>query len=539
MKALFTFLFLSLISLTLYAQNTVGVLNNGLKAYDAYTLYTPADYTSTYMINNCGQVINQWNSDYIPGLAAYLLPEGRLLRTGRDVSSNEFTTAGKGGIIQIFDWDGTLEWEANVNDVNFGAHHDIEYMPNGNILILRWERKFQDELIQAGKDPAATPNELWIPSIIEIRPLDMGNFDIVWEWHLFDHLVQDQDATKDNFGVISENPRKVDINYNDITEQDWGHLNCVDFNVGRDEILLSSRNFDEIWIIDHSTTSVEAASDNGGNTGLGGQLLYRYGNLSTYQDVMGLSTLDGQHDAEFLISGDNEAPVIQLYNNNNSTIRPSAFVEFSPKMNGNNYALEGGVFDITGEPIVFESNAQRNFDSAIMSSVQTLANGNLLINAGRSSNFVEFDSLGNEVWRYKGPVSLFGPNEQGSNIIGATFRIEKFSINDPMFDNLDVSVKAESIEINPNLTNCGITSTKDIISLEASVFPNPFDQFIQIETEEFGSLSAELYSSLGTLIFQKELSIGERLNTELLQAGIYFLKLKQEDSEKSFKMIKF
>jgi len=249
--------------------------------------------------------------------------------------------------------------------------------------------------------------------------------------------------------------------------------------------------------------------------------------------------LDGQHDAEFLDTGINEAPIIQLYNNNNSTIRPSAFVEFSPKMNGDDYALEGGTFGITGEPIVFESNSERNFESAIMSNVQTLPNGNLLINAGRSSNFVEFDSLGNEVWRYKGPVSIFGPNEQGSNIIGSTFRIEKFSISNPMFDNLDVSIKAESIEINPNLTNCGITSTKDIIPLEAKVFPNPFDQFIGIETEDFGSLSAELYSSLGTLIFQKELSIGERLNTELLQAGIYFLKLKQEDSEKSFKMIKF
>lgn len=527
-------------STAVFGQNTIGVLNNSSSAYDGYTLYAPADFTSTYLIDNCGRVINQWDSDFIPGLVAYLLPDGRLLRSGREISTNNFTAAGKGGMIQIFDWEGNLEWEAVVSDEQFGAHHDIEYLPNGNILLLRWERKLEAELLQAGKDSNFTPAELWIPSIIEIVPLSFGDFDIVWEWHLFDHLVQDVDPTKDNFGVIAENPRKVDLNYENITERDWAHLNCIDFNISRNEILLSSRNFDEVWIIDHSTTSSEAASDIGGDANLGGQLLYRFGNVAAYQDVNQASLLDGQHDAEFKQGPNDTVPCIQLYNNNNENPRPSEFVEFRPRLNEEgDYAIENGGFDISGTPIVFASTGDRNFESAIMSNVQTLPNGNLLINAGRTSNFVEFDSLGNEVWRYAGPVSLFGPNEQGTNIIGATFRIEKFNVADPMFVGLDVSIKAEAIEVNPTLTNCGITSTSSLIPLEASVSPNPFDNQITIESLDLGEIDVEVYSALGALVLAKKMNTGEQLDSSSLQAGIYFLRLKKDNKVSSFKMIKF
>ena len=36
---------------------------------------------------------------------------------------------------------------------------------------------------------------------------------VVWEWHAWDHLVQDYDATKDNFGVVSDQIDKIDLNY--------------------------------------------------------------------------------------------------------------------------------------------------------------------------------------------------------------------------------------------------------------------------------------------------------------------------------------
>lgn len=539
MKTLFLIFSSCLCSLILFGQNTIGVLNNSIKAHDAFTLYAPVSYTSTYLIDNCGRVINQWDSEYDPGLVAYLLPGGRLLRTGRETESGNFPGAGKGGIIQIFDWEGNIEWEALVSDNQFGAHHDIEYLPSGNILVLRWEKKFDFELIQAGKNPNFTPAELWIPSIIEIKPVGTEDFDVVWEWHLFDHLVQDYDPAKDNFGIISENPRKVDLNYNNITERDWGHLNCIDFNIERNEILLSSRNLDEVWVIDHSTTSQQAASDIGGNSNLGGQLLYRFGNASVYQDSLEVSFLDGQHDAEFKLLPDNSIPCIQLFNNNNENFKTSEFVEFVPKLDGDgNYALENNRFDTVGVPIVFDGGVEGNFNSTIMSSVQALPNGNLLVNSGRTSKFIEFDSLGNEVWRYVGPVSIFGPNEQGSNIVGSTFRIEKFSITNPIFDTLDISIKADAIELSPSLTNCGLTSTTSIFPLEANIYPNPFNNYFTIEGPGLDEVDLEIYSSLGALVLKKEIKSGEQLDATFLQSGFYLIKLKEDESEATFKMIK-
>ena len=249
------------------------------------------------------------------------------------------------------------------------------------------------------------------------------------------------------------------------------------------------------------------------------------------------SIFDGQHDAEFKIGS--ESPCIQLFNNNNESSLPSEFVEFVPQLDENgNYALIDNKFGISETPIIFQSNEIRNFDSAIMSSVQTLGNGNLLINAGRRSNFVEFDSTGNEVWRYMGPVSLFGPNEQGTNIIGSTFRIEKFSIFDPMFDDLDVSVKAESIELNPNLINCGITSAQSIVQLESNVYPSIFSDVLNIQSSELTNIELTIYNALGKLVIQKEVSNGERLLVDHLQAGIYFLKLRKENAEAQYKLIK-
>jgi hypothetical protein len=539
MKAVVLLLLVCLTNIEVFTQNTVGVLNNSLDAYEGYTLYAPIVYTSTYLLDNCGRVIKEWNSDFNPGLAAYMIPGGRLLRSGKATESN-FNSAGSGGIIQIFAWNGILEWQAEVSDDQFGAHHDIEYLPNGNILLLRWEKKNSEDLIQAGKNPDFIPSEMWLPSVVEIQPLEFNSFDIIWEWHLFDHLVQDVDHTKDNYGVIADNPRKVNINYNNITSRDWGHLNSIDYSESRDEILLSSRNLDEIWIIDHSTTSEEAASDTGGDQNLGGQLLYRFGNISAYQDTSETSQLDGQHDAEFQISSENDLSIL-LYNNNNQSAKFAEAFEFKPKLDSNGrYALDSNRFDIIGLPIIFEGSEERNFDSPIMSSVQKLPNGNLLFNAGRVSVFVEFDPLGNEVWRYRGPVSFLGPIEQGSSLSGGTFKIERYSLEDPIFDNLDTSIKAESIELNPNLINCGLSSvsTGYATPIESSVYPNPFSDFITIEFSNYEEVTLEVYNALGALVINQQIKTKRKLNLSALPAGMYYISLNKGNIKSRFKVIK-
>jgi len=64
------------------AQNqTVGLFLNDSSAFNGYTFFAPASYTNTYLINNEGLLVNSWEGTYSPGLSAYLLENGNLLRT--------------------------------------------------------------------------------------------------------------------------------------------------------------------------------------------------------------------------------------------------------------------------------------------------------------------------------------------------------------------------------------------------------------------------------------------------------------------------
>ena len=62
------------------------------------------------------------------------------------------------------------------------------------------------------------------------------------------------------------------------------HVNAVAYNADLDQIALSSPNFSEIWIIDHSTTTEEAKGHTGGRWGKGGDILYRWGNPRAYKN---------------------------------------------------------------------------------------------------------------------------------------------------------------------------------------------------------------------------------------------------------------
>src|SRR5207248_2769403 len=37
--------------------------------------------------------------------------------------------------------------------------------------------------------------------------------EIVWEWHAWDHLIQEFDPQKANYGVVADHPERVDINF--------------------------------------------------------------------------------------------------------------------------------------------------------------------------------------------------------------------------------------------------------------------------------------------------------------------------------------
>lgn len=100
----------------------------------------------------------------------------------------------------------------------------------------------------------------------------------MWEWKFKDHLIQDFDATKLNYGVVENHPELLHLNFDNGSYDNYTHANGLDYNAALDQIVISARHLSEIFIIDHSTTTVQAAGHTGGNSGKGGDFLWRFGN---------------------------------------------------------------------------------------------------------------------------------------------------------------------------------------------------------------------------------------------------------------------
>jgi len=48
---------------TVNAQTTVGLKLNTGNAFSGYTLFSPLSSTTSYLIDNCGEVVNKWECD--------------------------------------------------------------------------------------------------------------------------------------------------------------------------------------------------------------------------------------------------------------------------------------------------------------------------------------------------------------------------------------------------------------------------------------------------------------------------------------------
>ena len=198
-------------------------------------------------------------------------------------------------------------------------HHDITILPNENILIICEETRTQQEALDAGLEGINGPISL--DMIVEIRPLQNNQAEIVWKWHFWDHLVQDRGPQYSaTYGQISDHPELLDINVNgNGNEQgvkDWNHSNKISYNENFDQIVISCRHMNEIYVIDHSTTTEEAAGHTGGNQGKGGDLLYRWGNPQNYDRGNNSDQiLNAQHGINWIPDGYPGSGNFLVYNN--------------------------------------------------------------------------------------------------------------------------------------------------------------------------------------------------------------------------------
>jgi len=369
--------------------------------FDGYTLFGPEASRYTFLLNIDGKIVYWWKSNYIQGLGMYLLENGNLLRLDLSYVHPCFRTGGFAGRVEKFDKKSNLLWEFEYSNEDHCSHHDIEPLPNGNVLMIAWEYKTKDEAIAAGRNLNNGSSFLTPDHIIEVKPTEFSSGDIVWEWHVWDHLIQDYDPTKENYGEVEDHPELIDINYDiDYSISDWNHINSIDYNEELDQILLSVKFFDEIWVIDHSTTTEEAAGHTGGKSGKGGDLLYRWGNPRAYRaGTESDQKFFSQHGANWIEKGCPGEGNILVFNNGVERGYSSVDEIVPPLDNDGNYIYTPGEAYGPDEQIwIYTKN---NLWSTLLSNAQRLPNGNTLICSSDQGLFLEVTPEKDIVWQYK------------------------------------------------------------------------------------------------------------------------------------------
>jgi len=525
----------------IFSQNqlkaqTVGLFLNTEQAATGFTLFSPLGTNATYLVDNCGKLVHQWAHDTAPGLSVYLLENGQLLRTGR-VGTNIFTPGGSGGKIQLIEWDGTVTWDYQYSSTTYHQHHDVEYLPNGNILILAWRVYSNNFAIENGRNPNQVNQTVWMTQIVEVEPQGTNGGNIVWQWNLADHLIQDFDVTKDNYGTVEDNPQLVNINYaawpnpNNTPEppEDWIHANSVDYNAELDQIIISARSFDEVWIIDHSTSTQEAAGHTGGNSGKGGDLLYRWGNPQAYNKGNANDRkLFGQHDAYWIPEGYADEGKIMIYNN--GTNRPngnySSVDVIDLPINANNlYDLNAnGTYGPENLDWTYEDLG--NFYSRNISGAQRLPNSNTLICEGANGRFFEVDYDHNIVWEYINPISNNGPIQQGipaeqNNV----FRAYRYPLNYPAFNGINLQ-SSEPLELNPFNYECETETS--LVTINTHITIQLSNQTLKINNQTGKSYTANLFNLMGQLVNSNSGINNLQFNVANHASGIYILQLIDE-----------
>ena len=431
-------------------ETPLGLVVNKPGVSSGFTLFTNGS-AGTFLIDNAGQVAHQWEHALVN---AKLLPNGNVIGTLT-------------GYLYEMDPQGQPAWEYEPSQP---MHHDYLKLPNGNVLLLLTRNRSAEEAIAAGANPQFVDPErgLTHDELVEVRPTYPVGGEVVWRWSVWDHLIQDFDRTKANYGDVAAHPERVDLNYalaelsrtdKQADRADWLHANALDYHAELDQVLISARNFSEIWVVDHSVTQEEAAGRTGGRAGRGGDLLYRWGNPRAHRaGTTAEQRLFWPHSAHWIPPGLPGAGNILVFNNGDEfegfERNYSTVVEFE-------YPVAAGkpVAPARGQPFAparpaweYVGDPPASFFSQRTSSVQRLANGNTLVLAGLQGTMFEVTPGGEMVWQYINPLDTNMALSQGDPVpmrlhrnrwvwANMLFRVRKYAPDHPGLAGLDLAPK--------------------------------------------------------------------------------------------------
>jgi hypothetical protein len=463
-----------------------GLLLTSPEASPGYTLFAPLGTKETFLVDLEGRVVHKWTSELMPS-SVYLCDDGSILRHERVEPNKVFAGGGICGRISRVNWDGKEVWSYSLASEDQTTHHDARMLPNGNVLVIVWEYRYREDALAFGRDPEHVSDKgLWPDALLEIKPTLPEGGEVVWEWHAFDHLVQDHDREAMDYGDVAAHPGRIDINYdhhdvealsaeelakqkaieeemqalgysggddedeeedpapgaapvlgglqgpNDGHGSDWMHTNTVDYDPVRDLIVLSSPHLNEVWIIDHSTTTEQAAGKSGGKHKKGGDLLWRWGNPKNYRaGTKADQRLFYQHDVQFIPPGHPGAGNLLVFNNGQGSPAGDHSIVFElvlPFDPLKGFVREGATFG-PKEPVW--KFAAPDLYAAFISGCQRLPNGNTLVIEGPEGRIFEVTPAGKLVWDYR---NTHGTGQNAGGAEGhALFRARRYAPDHPAF----------------------------------------------------------------------------------------------------------
>jgi len=449
----------------LLGQNVNGIQLNTDEAYDGYSLIMNGD--GTYLIDNCGEILNEWQDVNRAYYHPKLMENGNLVYIETEFEIVQGMIVFEQKVIEL-DWDGNVINEVSNPEASLTSVYEVIVLPNGNYLCAARMEFSEEDFMELGYDiPGAAPDRM--DGVIE---MDRSTGELVWEWRASDHVIQERDPSANNYGIVADHPEL--INMDAVSNLDWQDgesfmINSIGYNAERDEILISMRKMCEIMILDHSTTKEEAAGHTGGRHGKGGDIIYRWGNPANY----GAGTAQNQylyyqHNPHWIKEGPYKGKIMAY---SNGLFRPgiaspednySTIPIISPTLDENDhYVLEPGMAYGPMEP-EFEYRGDTpggKFYSGYTSGASFLPNGNVYVTIGAEDKAFELNPQGQIVWEYN--------IDRGFYI----YRSEKYPKDYPAFDGKELSPEG-TIEFPASDYDCELfsTSTDDpLVDIEISI----------------------------------------------------------------------
>ncbi|HWN81134.1 MAG TPA: aryl-sulfate sulfotransferase, partial [Candidatus Udaeobacter sp.] len=478
-----------------------------------FTLFSVFGSSTTQLVDRQNVEVHSWTHDRVGGYAVYLLPNGNIMRPALS-SGSGMNGGGAAGLVQTWSPTDVRVWQYQYASSTVRSHHDIGPLPNGNVLLVAWELKTAAQAVQAGLDHSA---EIWPDHIVEVQPVGATGGNVVWEWHAWDHLIQDHDPTKSNYGVVGQHPELLDINLGGGgLGGDWMHINAVSYNPEWDQIVISSHTLNEVYVIDHSTTTAEAAGHTGGDSGRGGDILYRWGNPGNYR-VPGPPYFNVVHCSIWIPQGSPGAGHLMAFNNREGQ-SSSLIVEWIPPASASGQYVQPSPGTAFGPPSPNWAYTAAGFYSNHLGGCQRLPNGNTLIAESTTGHLFEVDPGGEVEWDHT-------PG-------GQIARALRYGTNHPGIIALGL---ANGVAPAPTAPGFGLSQNS----------PNPFrgTTTIGYELAAAGRITLEVYDVLGhavaTLRDGPE-PAGRRLvefDARDLGSGIYFYRLEAPGFSETKKLV--